>query len=415
MRNFHLPGRSPVYASNGMVATSHPLACSSALQVLKEGGNAVDAAVAAAAVAGVVEPQMTGIGGDCFCIVAEPDGTLYGLNGSGQAAMAADAETFQAQGITSIGDHPAHSVTVPGAVRAGITSITDWREASATLDRDGIAYAPLEVISPRVLDILRLRDVLGLRSCVNTVCRVMNPAGAAHAVQGVFHPPYLTLQAEAGAVLGLRHLSVIKGGGGEFERLRRRVRPAFVVACGGDGEAFPFHSDLGRTENMSRRMEGDADAVHLDRLIGRFLSLAREFGAVAQRHDLQRPPRRHYCVVPGAGVVGVAVGDQRFRHRTHRVDVEIAGRAVEALRRGVEEVFRAHDGEGSANRPRVARLSEGRNGYGDGSKNPSPPGSYFPREVGKRHDCVGFALPLVTSVRSPPPPPATKAPLNSPA
>ena len=152
MRNFHLPGRSPVYASNGMVATSHPLACSSALQVLKEGGNAVDAAVAAAAVAGVVEPQMTGIGGDCFCIVAEPDGTLYGLNGSGQAAMAADAETFQAQGITSIGDHPAHSVTVPGAVRAWETLL--GRFGTLGFDRllaDAIGYArDGYVVAPRV-------------------------------------------------------------------------------------------------------------------------------------------------------------------------------------------------------------------------------------------------------------------------
>ena len=118
MRNPDLPGRSPVIAENGMAATSHPLATQTAVQVLREGGNAVDAALAASATLCVVEPHMTGIGGDCFVILAEPDGTLHGLNGSGRAPAGANAAWYRENGHARMPQTGAHAVTVPGAIKA---------------------------------------------------------------------------------------------------------------------------------------------------------------------------------------------------------------------------------------------------------------------------------------------------------
>lgn len=116
-RDFQAPGRSAVYAPRAMAATSHPLATQAALELLRDGGTAADAAVAAVAVLSVVEPHMTGIGGDCFSIVAKPDGTLSGLNASGRAAAGASAAKLRAQGLSSIATDSVHAVTVPGALR----------------------------------------------------------------------------------------------------------------------------------------------------------------------------------------------------------------------------------------------------------------------------------------------------------
>ena len=109
--------RSPVLVRNGVIATSQPLASAAGLQVLQAGGNAIDAAVTAAAVLGVVEPTMTGVGGDVFAIVYDPRArTLRGLNSSGRAGALADADALLAKGISTMPADGVDPITVPGAV-----------------------------------------------------------------------------------------------------------------------------------------------------------------------------------------------------------------------------------------------------------------------------------------------------------
>ncbi|MEM8653297.1 MAG: gamma-glutamyltransferase family protein [Pseudomonadota bacterium] len=152
MRDFHLPGRSPVLASSGMCATSHPLAAQAVIDILKSGGNAMDAAIAGAILLGICEPQMTGIGGDCFVLWSDPDGQIHALNGSGRAPAALDAAQLRDQGETTVPAYSAHSVTVPGAIDAFCT-LSD-RVGRLGLDRilaPAIHYADTGVpVAPRV-------------------------------------------------------------------------------------------------------------------------------------------------------------------------------------------------------------------------------------------------------------------------
>jgi gamma-glutamyltranspeptidase / glutathione hydrolase len=111
-----MAGRSPVYAPNGVAATSQPLATSAAIRVLENGGNAIDAAVTAAAVLSVVEPMMTGVGGDMFAIVwSAKEKHLVALNASGRAGSLMTREELVKRGRAHIQRGP-ESVTVPGAL-----------------------------------------------------------------------------------------------------------------------------------------------------------------------------------------------------------------------------------------------------------------------------------------------------------
>ncbi|MBN8971825.1 MAG: gamma-glutamyltransferase, partial [Rhizobiales bacterium] len=126
MRNFQFPGRSTVHALNGMVATSHPQATLTAIEVLRAGGTAADAAVAACALLGVIEPQSTGIGGDCFALyMPKGEGDIVSYNGSGRAPRAAEASWYLERDITAIPTTSVHAVTVPGSVDAWATILRD--------------------------------------------------------------------------------------------------------------------------------------------------------------------------------------------------------------------------------------------------------------------------------------------------
>jgi gamma-glutamyltranspeptidase/glutathione hydrolase len=132
-------GRSAVLARNGMVATSQPLAAQAGLRILQQGGNAIDAAVATAAALAVVEPMMTGLGGDMFAIVHTAKGELAGINGSGFSPAAADIDFFRQRKLQQIPVRGPLSVSIPGAVDG-------W---AALLDKYGtMSFA--EVLAPAI-------------------------------------------------------------------------------------------------------------------------------------------------------------------------------------------------------------------------------------------------------------------------
>ncbi|WP_102222608.1 glycosyl transferase family protein [Acidimangrovimonas sediminis] len=146
--------------------------------------------------------------------------------------------------------------------RLGIAEAGDIAGAARLLVRDGIAYLPLDAFAPGALRLLQLRAVLGLRSPVNTVLRVLNPGGASASVQGVFHPPYRELQADAAALLGQPAMTVLKGGGGEFER-----HPGKEIALYGLRGGAPWQESRPALCDETRRLASETpDPEELTRL-----------------------------------------------------------------------------------------------------------------------------------------------------
>ncbi|NIZ14061.1 gamma-glutamyltransferase [Phaeobacter sp. HF9A] len=143
MRDLQAPGRSPARSMSAMAATSHPLSTMAALDILRAGGNAMDAAICASAVQAVVEPQSTGIGGDCFALYC-PAGSdeVIAFNGSGRAPKAATVESYRALGLESVPKLGAHSVTIPGAIDGWCQLLRDHgRLDLATVLAPAIHYA----------------------------------------------------------------------------------------------------------------------------------------------------------------------------------------------------------------------------------------------------------------------------------
>jgi len=145
--------RSAIYARNGVVAASHPLAAGIGLEVLRRGGNAADAAVATAAALAVVEPTGTGLGGDCFALFYDASTKrVSALNGSGRAPAGLSLDVLGAEGLgDDLPRHHVNTVTVPGTVagwadtltRFGTMSLADVLPGAITLAEDGSPIAPV--------------------------------------------------------------------------------------------------------------------------------------------------------------------------------------------------------------------------------------------------------------------------------
>ena len=121
-----------------------------------------------------------------------------------------------------------------------------------------VRYTALETFSPEAFTLLKLRDTFGLRSCFNTVLRMWNPSQAPVTVQGVFHPSYRGLQAQAAEMLGQQNLSIIKGGGGEFER-----HPSKDITVFGLRDGVHIQENAPAILQETRRLHETSDDVDL--------------------------------------------------------------------------------------------------------------------------------------------------------
>ena len=200
MRNLELPGRSPAFSTKAMAATSHTLSTQAAIDILRRGGNAMDAAIAACAVQCVVEPGSTGIGGDTFCLYSE-QGTdnVVAFNGSGKAPTGATCDYYADNGITTLERQTPHSCVVPGAIDAwcqlnadhGKLGMGEILEAAIGYARDGYP------VTPRVW--ADWQDAVALMKAEPTMARIFLPNGEAPGVGDLHRQPELaaTLQAVA--------------------------------------------------------------------------------------------------------------------------------------------------------------------------------------------------------------------------
>lgn len=201
--------RSEVIARNGMAATSQPLATQAALDILKKGGNAIDAAIAANAVLGVVEPTGSGIGGDLFAIIwSSEKGKLYGLNASGKSPRSLKLEYFKENGYEFIPSYGPLSVSVPGCVDGwfemhemfGKLPINDILQPAISYARDGFPVTELIAYD--------LGHGTAILKDFPNIKEVYMPGGRAPEKGEIFKNPLLANTLE----------KIVKGGRNEFYR-----------------------------------------------------------------------------------------------------------------------------------------------------------------------------------------------------
>ncbi len=207
------------------------------LMLLRYRGEAADE------ISGLVEAarDVLGAGLPPGCPPVALDWPSYGAGRTrGEPWFLLAALALAAAGVTVL-MHGSNEFSQGTAVEAGLASLglpvcTSTTAAGAELGRSGFAYMPLDALSPALNRLLTLRGLLGLRSPINTVVRLLNPFDAPCSVDGVFHPPYIEVHLGAAELLRRGRLAVVKGGGGEAER-----NPAKPVAV-------HLWTDTGRSE-----------------------------------------------------------------------------------------------------------------------------------------------------------------------
>ncbi len=209
-------------------------------------------------IAGLVAAARQHAGLPAAGLVAELDWPSYGAGRTRGApwfllaalALAASGVRVCMHGSNEFGSGMS---VVEALARLGLAPAQDIAQAAAQLRGDNFSYLPLGVLSPRLEELLALRRLFGLRSPVNTLVRLLDPAGAAVGVDGVFHPPYIETHLGAAELLGRPKLLVIKGGGGEVERTPKKPVNAYVWQHG-----------VGRTEYLFPAMAAQVEAEEPD-------------------------------------------------------------------------------------------------------------------------------------------------------
>jgi gamma-glutamyltranspeptidase/glutathione hydrolase len=269
-----------------MAATSHPLSTLAAIEVLKGGGNAMDAAIAAVAVQCVVEPAMTGIGGDCFVLYSPKGGVPIALNGSGTAPQAASAGWYAERGIAAIPPTSPHAVTVPGAVDSWCRLAADH----GTMPLDALLAPAIRAaddgfrVAPRVAFDWG-RNVVRLSSDPDAKDAFL-PGGRAPEMGDLFRQPALARTLTAVARQGRRAfyegevadeiVAKLRALGGlhtsadvadyrsaYVQPIRTRFRDVDVYECPPNGQGLIALMMLGLLDEVGPLPADEADRIHL--------------------------------------------------------------------------------------------------------------------------------------------------------